>query len=828
MPFNILCPNCQRAGTLPDSFRGGKVRCPSCQTIHAVAHPSASSAGSRTAPAASSTTPRKSPASSSWDTSLNRSATAPAPQTSPPPSPTPPPPPPAYVQAPRPVASPAAWASAPGQARIATPPPPGPSPTELLGARRRHEEPERSGISPAVIGLIAAGGVFGTLLVVAAVALRSAGTSQEPKVVKVDNVPTQEIPSPAPAIVEAIEVPSATPTIPAYSTPPAPTPVFASSTVTPPPPTPVATAASTEFRQGAPSFHQATSRETPAETVKRIKDAAVFIKVKAGDEGGSGSGFVIRVEGTNGLIATNHHVIGLGKEDDEPDPQAPSAEVTVVFRSGTPQQRAVPARIIATDRVGNRDLAILRVEGVPDLPKPIAIDQKPELTETQPVLIYGFPFGEMDKMLSTHANVASPGITINKGSISSLRRNEHGEVTYVQIDGSLNPGNSGGPVVDDQGRLVGVAVAQIRNTTIGFAVPAVELTRMLDGRVGRLRMKLASRESSLFNLDVKARLIDPMKRIRSVQFLHGRLDPNHRVAPNPDGSWSPLSGAQSLTLTVGAEQAGGQTLPIATGVFQVIANVPNDRKLMIQLAHTDTNGRTTYAAPEEFEVPEKPGEINTPNGTVQGDVILAAEGLAEITNSKDCTSSRDRKSVTISVPGTVHLLSPELKKKNAPMMLGEIEGDFVARVKVAGEFRPGTESAGKLPLAFHGAGLLLWQDNNNYVRLERTAGTTRSSPVLLTRILVEVCSNGKPTAPFYMPVPEGPLYLQFVRIHSDLYCMFGPDGQKWISLQKLAAEFPDKVKVGLTAANTSKKAFAAKFEEFKVIKPTGKVEGTDE
>jgi hypothetical protein len=73
-----------------------------------------------------------------------------------------------------------------------------------------------------------------------------------------------------------------------------------------------------------------------------------------------------------------------------------------------------------------------------------------------PLFAFGFPFGEA---LARHKG--NPAITVSKGSISSLRRDDGGELAIVQIDGELNPGNSGGPVVDAQGRLVGVAVAKV-------------------------------------------------------------------------------------------------------------------------------------------------------------------------------------------------------------------------------------------------------------------------------------------------------------------------------------------------------------------------------
>ncbi len=73
-------------------------------------------------------------------------------------------------------------------------------------------------------------------------------------------------------------------------------------------------------------------------------------------------------------------------------------------------------------------------------------------------LPFGFPFG---KALST--TKGNPAVTVGKASVSSLRTGPDGGLAYVQIDGNLNPGNSGGPVVDAKGRLVGVAVATIKD-----------------------------------------------------------------------------------------------------------------------------------------------------------------------------------------------------------------------------------------------------------------------------------------------------------------------------------------------------------------------------
>src|SRR5438552_13879343 len=101
-----------------------------------------------------------------------------------------------------------------------------------------------------------------------------------------------------------------------------------------------------------------------------------------------------------------------------------------------------------------------------------------------PVFILGFPFGE-----PLSRKVGNPGITINKGAVSSLRENDYGQMKAVQIDGAINPGNSGGPVVDEDGRLVGISVATIRGTGIGIAIAPDELARMFGGRVGGITLK---------------------------------------------------------------------------------------------------------------------------------------------------------------------------------------------------------------------------------------------------------------------------------------------------------------------------------------------------
>ncbi|QEG25958.1 Serine protease Do-like HtrA [Gemmata obscuriglobus] len=242
------------------------------------------------------------------------------------------------------------------------------------------------------------------------------------------------------------------------------------------------------------------------ETVTATKSASVYVRVEGDDWKGSGSGFVVTVDKDNVLVVTNHHVVL------KPPPGAPPkpATVRVVFGSGTVAEREYRAAVVAADE--ERDLAVLRVTDVKDPPKPIAYLDPPKPVETMSVYSFGFPLGQA---LAT--GKGAPAVTVGKASVSSLREGSDGELATIQIDGNLNPGNSGGPVVDGKGRLVGVAVARIRDGQgIGFLVPAAEVGRLMAGRVERVRVSTGKGDGGRPIARVEAEVIDPAGAVRSV------------------------------------------------------------------------------------------------------------------------------------------------------------------------------------------------------------------------------------------------------------------------------------------------------------------------
>ncbi len=198
------------------------------------------------------------------------------------------------------------------------------------------------------------------------------------------------------------------------------------------------------------------------QVLDQIQDATVFVKLKVPQVGeGSGSGFVIKATGDTVLVMTNRHVV-VPEEGELPD--GAKYEISVVFRSGTPQQQELPAQLLAHDDREVRDLAVLEVRGVKLPPRPIPANlttAEADFYLTMPVYALGFPRGR--SIQAVVGNIKdNPAITVNPMSISSLRKDESNRLARVQLNGSAIEGNSGGPLVDAKGRLVGVLVSRIR------------------------------------------------------------------------------------------------------------------------------------------------------------------------------------------------------------------------------------------------------------------------------------------------------------------------------------------------------------------------------
>jgi S1-C subfamily serine protease len=165
-----------------------------------------------------------------------------------------------------------------------------------------------------------------------------------------------------------------------------------------------------------------------------------------------GSGFVYNFEGQN-VIVTNYHVING------------AVNITVTFSNGN----AYSATVLGSDPYA--ELAVLSVDAPEEEFVPLEIASSSSLNVGDPVIVVGTPYGLAGSM--------------STGYVSALGRTLSAETTggyvianVIQTTAALNPGNSGGPVLNYQGQVVGIATAIVEDSEgLGFAIPSNTILR---------------------------------------------------------------------------------------------------------------------------------------------------------------------------------------------------------------------------------------------------------------------------------------------------------------------------------------------------------------
>jgi regulation of enolase protein 1 (concanavalin A-like superfamily) len=193
-------------------------------------------------------------------------------------------------------------------------------------------------------------------------------------------------------------------------------------------------------------------------------------------------------------------------------------------------------------------------------------------------------------------------------------------------------------------------------------------------------------------------------------------------------------------------------------------------------------------------------------------------GLA-IDTGMDCQIRTEAKTLSIQVPGTLHDLNPITGKLNAPRVLRPVEGDFVATVKVGGDFQPGGKSTNPKSVPYNGAGILIWSDSDNFIRLERA--TMLRSGKISTFVAFEEREGGYPGAVHNERFQEGPCYLRLERKGSRIHGASSADGKNWKRLKPIDTIWPAKLKVGVLAISSSAMPFTATFEDFHLLERGG-------
>ncbi len=200
----------------------------------------------------------------------------------------------------------------------------------------------------------------------------------------------------------------------------------------------------------AVSVYEAVNRSVVNITSKSVKTERLIMTEHSE---GSGSGAIIDQEGH---ILTNYHVVAGAKE------------VAVTLYNG----KTYEATTIGADPLN--DLAVIQIESTEDELFPVSLGDSRGLRVGMRVFALGNPFG-LERTLTT-------------GIISSLNRSLqiHGNwkiKSIIQIDAAINPGSSGGPLLDAHGRLIGIntaiATTSGQSSGVGFAIPVSLISRVV-------------------------------------------------------------------------------------------------------------------------------------------------------------------------------------------------------------------------------------------------------------------------------------------------------------------------------------------------------------
>ena len=241
-----------------------------------------------------------------------------------------------------------------------------------------------------------------------------------------------------------------------------------------------------------------------SELRNKFKAATVFVHTNNDGAFGTGTGFVIKVDGDTVYMATNHHVINAERDGEVVHKER--TRIRVTFDGDDRETESVKAELLAADE--EHDIAILKATRK-NPPTPFELFSNQTMEETLPITVFGYPLPKK-----------GDGITVVNGSVASFNHDSFGSMRRIKVFGKVDPGNSGGPMVDNEGAIIGVTVEKDRRSdNIGYAIPAFELHELLRGRLGNLHI---SQEGGPDEFDVKvlADVMDPLGTLSEVSLYY--------------------------------------------------------------------------------------------------------------------------------------------------------------------------------------------------------------------------------------------------------------------------------------------------------------------
>ena len=225
---------------------------------------------------------------------------------------------------------------------------------------------------------------------------------------------------------------------------------------------------------GAGSLSEAQRAHSPAAatvfirvigTIEAVVEGAFSESKETHDvELGTGSGFIFT---RYGHVLTNHHVVRGRSFTKRVGSRDVTVELTVDRVEVVLPTGAFDSSIELVDP--DIDLAVLSIAGG-DLPY-LAFGDSEATTAGQSVHVYGFPFGRRVEVGQTDVPDIVPQVSVTRGSVSATRNDDDGNTAYLQTSATVNPGNSGGPMVDEDGYVLGVVRLKLGDSDgIGFAI----------------------------------------------------------------------------------------------------------------------------------------------------------------------------------------------------------------------------------------------------------------------------------------------------------------------------------------------------------------------
>jgi S1-C subfamily serine protease len=199
------------------------------------------------------------------------------------------------------------------------------------------------------------------------------------------------------------------------------------------------------------------------------RDTPGVVMIKVGGGAGTGSGFVI----SGGYIVTNNHVVTL-------DGEAQGASLQIDLSNGD----SVAGQLVGTDPYS--DIAVIRAPGLSGLPA-LPLGNSASVAVGDPVLAIGSPLGLADTV--TSGIVSAVQRPVEPGAVGGATPEAYFDA--IQTDAAINPGSSGGPLVNASGQVIGVTAAldtlggdpltgtEGGSIGLGFAIPVNQARRVI-------------------------------------------------------------------------------------------------------------------------------------------------------------------------------------------------------------------------------------------------------------------------------------------------------------------------------------------------------------